>query len=133
IPILLFILVLIRFFSLDLFQANFWGGNPATAVFDQDYRGYLHHALTEPAMASLFEQVRATMLTTVFVFLGIEGASVYSRFAQERRDVGRATIIGFVFVTTLMVLVTILPFAVLDRQVIAGMQQPSMAGGVAGG
>ena len=32
---------------------------------------------------ALFEQVRATMLVTVFVFLGIEGASVYSRFAQE--------------------------------------------------
>ena len=32
---------------------------------------------------SLFEQVRATMLVTVFVFLGIEGASVYSRYRQE--------------------------------------------------
>ena len=32
----------------------------------------------------LFEQVKATMLVTVFVFLGIEGASVYSRFAKKR-------------------------------------------------
>ena len=32
---------------------------------------------------SIFEQVRATMLVTVFVFLGIEGASVYSRYAKE--------------------------------------------------
>src|SRR5262245_13579294 len=128
IPILVFIFILIAFFRLSLFQANFWGGNPATAVFEQDYKDYLHQALTAPAMATLFDQVRATMLTTVFVFLGIEGASVYSRFARERSDVGRATIIGFVFVTTLMVLVTILPFAVLDRQVIASMQQPSMAG-----
>ena len=28
------------------------------------------------------------MLITVFVFLGIEGASVYSRFAKKREDVG---------------------------------------------
>src|SRR5262245_30787475 len=97
-PILVFIVILIGFFSFDLFQANFWGGNPALAVFEQDYKGYPHQALTEPAMASLFDQVRATMLTTVFVFLGIEGASVYSRYARERRDVGRATIIGFVLV-----------------------------------
>ena len=34
--------------------------------------------------ASLFDQVRATMLVTVFVFLGIEGASVYSRYAKQR-------------------------------------------------
>ena len=59
----------------------------------------------------LFEQVRATMLVTVFVFLGIEGASVYSRYAKKRSDVGTATILGFVGVTTLMVLVTLLPYA----------------------
>jgi arginine:ornithine antiporter/lysine permease len=67
------------------------------------------------------------MLVTVFVFLGIEGASVYSRYAQKRSDVGVATILGFIGVTALMVLVTLLPYAVLARGEIAGMRQPSMA------
>ena len=67
------------------------------------------------------------MLVTVFVFLGIEGASVYSRYAQKRSDVGTATIIGFLGVTALMVLVTMLSYAVLPRAEIAGMRQPSMA------
>jgi arginine:ornithine antiporter/lysine permease len=68
------------------------------------------------------------MLVTVFVFIGIEGASVYSRYAKERKDVGWATIVGFIGVTGLMVLVTLLPYAVLQRAEIAGMRQPSMAG-----
>jgi len=106
IPILVFILILFFAFKLDLFSANLYGGG-----------------LTE----GVFEQVRATMLVTVFVFLGIEGASVYSRFARKRADVGRATIMGFVIVTSLMVLVTLLPYAVLQRVEIAGMRQPSMA------
>jgi arginine:ornithine antiporter/lysine permease len=106
VPILVFILILFFAFKLDLFSFNLYGG---------DLTG------------SVFEQVRATMLVTVFVFLGIEGASVYSRFARERADVGRATIMGFVMVTALMVLVTILPYAVLQRAEIAGMRQPSMA------
>jgi arginine:ornithine antiporter/lysine permease len=106
VPILIFILILFVAFRLDLFNANLYGG---------DLTG------------SVFEQVRATMLVTVFVFLGIEGASVYSRFARERADVGRATIMGFVVVTSLMVLVTVLPYAVLKRAEIAGMGQPSMA------
>ena len=108
VPILIFIVILIFAFNGDLFRANFWGGE-----------GY--------ADVSLFEQVRATMLVTVFVFLGIEGASVYSRYAQKRSDVGAATIMGFVGVTSLMVLVTLLPYAVLQRADIAGMRQPSMA------
>jgi arginine:ornithine antiporter / lysine permease len=42
----------------------------------------------------LFTQVKGTMLVTVFVFLGVEGASVYSRHAKRREDVGRATVLG---------------------------------------
>jgi arginine:ornithine antiporter/lysine permease len=106
VPILVFILLLIFAFRLDQFSVNLYGGNLPGNVFDQ---------------------VRATMLVTVFVFLGIEGASVYSRFARERADVGRATVLGFIMVTLLMVLVTLLPYAVLERADIAGMRQPSMA------
>jgi arginine:ornithine antiporter/lysine permease len=108
VPILVFIVILIFAFKADLFHANFWGGEgmPDTG---------------------LFQQIRATMLVTVFVFLGIEGASVYSRYAKERSHVGAATILGFVIVTSLMVLVTMLPYAVLRRAEIAGMRQPSMA------
>jgi arginine:ornithine antiporter/lysine permease len=107
IPILLFIVLLFFAFKLDLFSFNLYGGDLSTGLFDQ---------------------VRATMLVTVFVFIGIEGASVYSRYAKERKDVGWATIVGFVGVTALMVLVTLLPYAVLQRAEIAGMRQPSMAG-----
>src|SRR5262249_15211912 len=109
VPILIFILILSFAFKRDLFQANFWGGQ---GMPDK----------------SLFDQVRATMLVTVFVFLGIEGASVYSRYARKRSDVGAATILGFLSVTALMVLVTLLPYAVLKRADIAAIRQPSMAG-----
>ena len=108
VPIILFILILAVSFKGHLFAANFWGGD----------------GMPE---ASLFEQIRATMLVTVFVFIGIEGASVYSRYAQKRSDVGVATIFGFVGVTCLMVLVTLLSYAVLPRAEIAGLRQPSMA------
>jgi arginine:ornithine antiporter/lysine permease len=107
IPIMVFIVLTFVAFKMDLFRFNLYGGD-----------------LT----VGLFEQVKATMLVTVFVFIGIEGASVYSRFAKERADVGKATIMGFIAVTTLMVLVTLLPYAVLQRADIAGMRQPSMAG-----
>lgn len=106
IPIVVFIVILIFAFKTDLFRVNFYGAG---------------------LEGGIFEQVRATMLVTVFVFLGIEGASVYSRYAKKRVDVGAATITGFIVVTSLMVLVTLLPYAVLMRPDVAGMRQPSMA------
>ena len=106
IPIVVFIVILIFAFRMGLFRLNFYGAG---------------------LEGGIFEQVRATMLVTVFVFLGIEGASVYSRYAKKRADVGAATITGFIVVTTLMVLVTLLPYAVLMRPDVAVMRQPSMA------
>jgi arginine:ornithine antiporter/lysine permease len=76
----------------------------------------------------LFEQVRATMLITVFVFIGVEGASVYSRHARRRRDVGRATLLGFLSVFAIFASVTIVSYGILPASEIAGLREPSMAG-----
>src|SRR5262245_31721350 len=59
VPILVFIVILIGLFRMELFQLNFWGGTVSQTLFDQDYRGYAHQHLTELPAASLFEQVRA--------------------------------------------------------------------------
>jgi arginine:ornithine antiporter / lysine permease len=109
VPIIVTIIAMLVVFNWDLFRENFWGG-------------------VGMPEKTLFYQVRDTMLITVFVFLGIEGASVYSRFAKTRADVGTATILGFLAVTGLMVAITILPFAVMPRAEVAGIVQPSLAG-----
>ncbi|MDQ2624454.1 MAG: basic amino acid/polyamine antiporter [Actinomycetota bacterium] len=79
-------------------------------------------------LGGLGEQIRNTMIITTFVFIGIEGASVYSRYARRREDVGRATVLGFVSVLSIFALVTLSAYAVLPRAEIAETRQPSMAG-----
>jgi arginine:ornithine antiporter/lysine permease len=76
----------------------------------------------------LFGEVQRTMLVVVFVFLGIEGASVYSRLARNREDVGRATLIGFLAVLTMLILVSVLPYGILPRVQLASLHNPSVAG-----
>jgi len=109
VPLIVAVLGFIVFFKYDQFAENFFGG-------------------VGMPEKSLVAQVRDTMLITVFVFIGIEGASVYSRFAEKRSDVGSATILGFVGVTGLMVAVTLLPYATAPRAAIAGVANPSLAG-----
>jgi arginine:ornithine antiporter/lysine permease len=109
VPILMFIVIVLIAFKADVFVDNFWGG-------DGDY-----------SWTSLFEQAKGTMLITVFVFLGIEGASVYSRFARKREDVGRATVIGFLSVLAVFMLVTLSSYGVMSQSDLAGVAQPSMA------
>ena len=81
--------------------------------------------LSAEGLGSLFDQVRGTMLATVFVFLGVEGASVYSRYAQRREHVGRATVLGFLSVLAVFATVTIVSYGILPRAEIAELRQPS--------
>ena len=109
IPIAIFIVVVIAGFQADIFALNFWGD-------------------AEQSLSSIAQQVRNTMLVTVFVFVGIEGASVYSRYAKDRNDVGIATVLGFLGVLCLLVLVTVFSYGILLREDLAALATPSMAG-----
>lgn len=137
IPLGVFVIFAIGAFKMDLFSINFWGSVPASpppadlAHLDQ-YGQVGHHALelsaSLPANESLFSQVRNTMLVTVFVFLGIEGASVYSRYAKTRKDVGTATVLGFLGVLILFMLISMLGYGLMPREELAALRQPAVAG-----
>lgn len=107
IPIVVFIVLVAVAFDSSVFRDNLWGGEVGS-------------------FSTLVDQVKATMIITTFVFLGIEGATVYSRFAKKREDVGRATLMGFLTVLSIFSLVTIVSYGVLPRAELAGSRQPSM-------
>jgi len=62
------------------------------------------------------------------VFIGIEGASIFSARAEKRSDVGKSTVIGFVGVLLLLVMVNVLSMGIMTQPELAGLQNPSMAG-----
>jgi arginine:ornithine antiporter/lysine permease len=106
IPILVFVVLCVFLLDWDVFAGNVSG----------------------TGVGGLFDQVNGTMLVTVFVFLGVEGASVYSRKARRLEDVGRATVLGFLGVLATFASVTIVSYGILPRNEIAELRQPSMAG-----
>jgi len=113
VPLFLFVLVAIIAFNWDKFTLNFWG--------HADAQG-------QGGLGPVLDQVKSTMLVTLWVFIGIEGASVYSARAAKRSDVGRATVIGFFGALGLYVLVSLLATGVLSQPELAGLKVPSMAG-----
>ena len=108
VPIALFIVLALIMLDSGYFADNFWGGNGIR-------------------VGSLWEQVKGTMLITVFALLGLEGASTYSRFAKRREDVGRATIAGFLSVLGVFALVTLVSYGAMPQVDLANIDQPSMA------
>lgn len=107
VPLLVFIVLAVVAFRSHLFTQDFWG---------------------TPKLGTVFEQVKSTMLITVWVFIGIEGASVYSARAENRKDVGRATLLGFAVVLILLMAVSVVSLGIIPQGELAGMKNPSMAG-----
>jgi arginine:ornithine antiporter/lysine permease len=106
-PLLVFIVLVAMAFNLDTFTLAFWG---------------------DAKLGSVLDQVKSTMLVTVWVFIGIEGASVYSARAKKREDVGRATVAGFVITLLLLMAVSLLSLGIMAQPGLAGLKNPSTAG-----
>lgn len=77
--------------------------------------------------AGLWEQIRSTMLVTLWCFIGIEGAVMLSARAKKPGDVGKATVTGFLIAWALYVLVSMLCYGAMSRAELAGLHDPSVA------
>lgn len=114
IPILLAIIILFLGFQWAVFVSAFWGisqqGIPLSFSWE-----------------NLGSQISQTMITTLFLFTGIEGAVVISGQAKNQKDVAHATVLGFLIVLALYMLVSLLPLGVYVQGQVAGMNNPSLS------
>ncbi len=105
--LVLIVAILVIFFKLDMFTYDFWG------------------RLTD--LGGVGEQVRTTMLVTLWCFTGIEGAVMMSSRAKKASDVGKAGILGFLFAWLLYALVSVLSFGIMHQPELASLPDPSVA------
>ena len=115
IPIGIFIAVLAFFFDPKVFSTDFWG---KTVIPSLDDKG----------LGGIFDQIKSTMLVTLWVFIGIEGAVVISGKARSQKDVGKATVIGFVLCLVAYVLLSLLPLGYFSQGQLSTMAAPSTGG-----
>lgn len=113
IPILLVIICMIIAFNFDTFKTGFFG---------MTSEGVLPFS-----WASTMSQVKSTMLVTVWVFIGIESAVIFSSRAKNKKDVGSATVIGLISVLIIYFLLTVLAQGVILQNHISQLDSPSMA------
>ena len=97
-------------FSFDTFMDNFTGAGSGMSVF---------------------EQTKACIFTTVWVFIGIEGAVVISTRAKDTKLAGRASIISFIALFALYFIISFLSMGVADHDTLVSFTDNytfSMAG-----
>lgn len=108
-PIVLFVGIVAVAFKVEVYKADLTG-------------------LGNADLGSIMNQVKSTMLVTLWVFIGIEGASVFSSRAELRKDIATATVLGFFSCLALYALVSLLSVGILSQPDLAALKNPSMAG-----
>ena len=66
-------------------------------------------------------------MVMMWVFVGIEGASVLANRAKKRSEAQQASIIGLLCLLFIYILASILPYGVLSQEELATISQPAMA------
>ncbi|MDC9620093.1 basic amino acid/polyamine antiporter [Xenorhabdus sp. XENO-7] len=105
-PLGMFIILAVISFKMNVFKLDFTGIEMEIPVW---------------------QQVKDTMLITLWVFIGVEGAVVVSARAKKRKDIGIATVLAVVSALGVYILVTLLSLGLVARPELAAMRNPSMA------
>ncbi|SDZ17085.1 arginine-ornithine antiporter [Bacillus sp. 166amftsu] len=109
VPVFVFIVVGIFAFHFDIFLDGFWGQAGSFS------------------WGAVGSQVKSTMLVTLWVFIGVEGAVVLSSRAKSRSDVGKATVIGLIGTLIIYILLTLLSLGLMQQADVANLKNPAMA------
>ncbi|MEG0134977.1 MAG: basic amino acid/polyamine antiporter [Cetobacterium sp.] len=122
VPLILFIFITLFAIKLSMLFTNIWGTETIVKLSDKP-------------LGSLMTQIKSTMLVTLWVFIGIEGAVVISDRARDQAEVGKATLLGFLGCLVMYILLSLLPFGNFSQGELSVMAAPSTAavlGGIVG-
>ncbi|WP_251548963.1 arginine-ornithine antiporter [Neobacillus muris] len=108
IPIFLFIIIALFAFHLKTLSYHFWGSD-----------GF--------SLMNLLSQIKSTMLVSLWVFTGVEGAVVLSSRARHKKDVGKATVIGLSSTLIIYICLSILSLGAMPHEELTDLKSPAMA------
>ena len=117
VPIFAFIVVMIMVFDFNVFTVDFWGKLANNAAGGMGGDG---------APGSIVTQIINCFMVMMWVFVGMEGASVLGHRAQRKSDVSRATILGCTALVVIYVAASVLPYGYLPREELMALGSPSM-------
>lgn len=115
VPLVLFVLLLGFLIDYSQLFDNFWGQAPAVESSSRQPVG-------------IMAQIMAPLTVTLWSFIGVEGAVVLSGRARNKRDVGKATLLGFMIALIIYIALSVLPFGSMHQPELAQVANPSTAG-----
>ena len=119
VPLAVTLLAGVVVFKAGIFTTDFW------VNMAENSEGVLENV-------PIFEQITGGFMVMLWVFVGVEGASIFSERAREKKEAARATTMGFLALVVIYVLLSMVPYGFLSRAQLAELGEPALAFVLAG-
>lgn len=118
IPLFVFIVVAALSFKAGIFTSHFWQN------LNENSNGIIN--FSNPTFSGITDQISNSLIALIWVFVGIEGATMMANRAQKKSDAAKATVIGLAALFILYVVISILPYGYISQTEIARLDTPSL-------
>ncbi|MCT4396065.1 arginine-ornithine antiporter [Periweissella beninensis] len=118
IPLFAFVVIALLSFKAGLFTEHFWQ-NFSVNMQNQPLFG-------KATTSGIFNQIKGCIMAMMWVFVGIEGASMMAGRAKKKTDAGRATIIGLLALLSIYVVVSLLPYGYMTQAELLQVNHPTV-------
>jgi arginine:ornithine antiporter/lysine permease len=114
IPLIVVLIASVVTFNAGIFTSNFWTNIAANA---------------EGAVEAIppFDQVKSCFMVMLWVFVGVEGASIFGKRARRKSDAAKATAGGFITLVVAYILISMVPYGVMTQAELAELGEPALA------
>lgn len=120
--ILMIIVFCIFAFNAGVFTADFWGEFQRNTAVMAAQEAAGDEAV---GLGSITDQITNCLIALMWVFIGIEGATVMSDRAEKQSDIGKATVIGLIVLLVLYIGASILPYGVMPYEDLIAADSPA--------
>lgn len=119
IPILAFMVMIVISFKSGIFTTHFWAN---VSVNTDGGKIFFSTATT----GGVIKQIQGSIMAMMWVFVGIEGATMLADRAKRKSDAGKATIIGVLALLVIYIIISILPFGYLSQAELVKLPHPAV-------
>jgi arginine:ornithine antiporter/lysine permease len=121
-PLAVFLIMAIVMFKAGVFSADFW------STLQKNAEGAITGVTRGSGLdlKAAWPQIQACFMVLIWVFVGVEGATVFTSRAHKKSDAAKASVVGFLALIGIYLLISLLPYGLVPYEKLAQVGTPAV-------
>jgi len=121
IPLAVFMIIAFVMFKVGVFTSTFWAvlaTNAEGAITGVTKQGFV--------WKDVWGQIQGCFMVLIWVYVGVEGATVFTSRARDKSEAAKATVFAFIGLTVIYIFISMLPYGLIPYKDLASLGSPAV-------